>query len=155
MSRGGARNRSGPAPDPNSKRSESRGIGTGMRALPAAGHTGKPPPWPMPKGTPRERSLWTKIWKFPQAVAWAEEPWRHLQIGHYVRWAVKSESADASPSTMTQVIRLADSIGLTPAGLRENGWVIQKKTVEEAAESATETPPAVTARRLRPVSDAS
>ena len=83
-----------------------------------------------------------------QAIAWAEEPWRWLTIAHYVRWTVKSEAADASPSTMTQVLRLATDIGLSPAGLRENGWTIQADPETEAAEP---TPPsAVTPiRRLR------
>ncbi|GJJ33360.1 hypothetical protein CULCOIPH002_09480 [Corynebacterium ulcerans] len=106
----------------------------------------------MPKGTPRERSLWKKIWKYPQATAWINEPWRWLTIGHYVRWVVKSEAADASPSTMTQVLRLADSIGLSPAGLRENGWVISASETEGDA-APTTTPPQSPQpiRRLRAV----
>lgn len=122
-----------------------------MRHLPAAGYTGRVPAWPLPTGSARERALWKKIWKFPQAVAWKDEEWRWLTIGHYVRWAVKSEASDATPSTMTQVLRLADSIGLSPAGLRENGWTIQAESeTEEAAEPTPASTPTVTPiRRLR------
>lgn len=151
MPRGGARNRSGPAPDPNSKRSDKRGVTNDHRVLSSAGYDGTPPKWPLPTGSARERSLWKKIWKFPQAIAWADEPWRWLTIAHYVRWAVKSEAADASPSTMTQVLRLATDIGLSPAGLRENGWTIQAEPeTEEAAEPTPQSTPTVTPiRRLR------
>lgn len=124
MGSGGARNRSGPAPDPASKRSDSRGLDDIQRLLPASGCSIKAPAWPMPKGTVREKSLWKKLWTYPQAIAWADESWRWLTIANYVRWQVKSEAPDATPSVMTQVNRLADSIGLSPAGLRENGWKI-------------------------------
>ncbi|MEJ6013276.1 hypothetical protein WG936_05425 [Corynebacterium sp. H127] len=151
MASGGARNRSGPSPDLGSKRSDARGLADVYRKLPKEGYTGKVPPWPFPKGDTRERALWRKVWRFPQAVAWIEEEWRWLQIAHYVRWSVKAEARDASPSTMTQVLRLADAIGLTPAGLRENGWIIQagEPETEEAAKSTQSTP--ARTRRLRAV----
>ena len=150
MSSGGARSRSGPSADLSSKRSDKRGIGGELRTLPIAGYQGKPPPWPFPKGDTRERALWKKVWTYPQAVAWIDEQWRWLQIAHYVRWSVRAEARDASPSTLTQVLRIADSIGLTPAGLRENGWKIQAKE-QEAAQTVTGSPtPNVTPlRRLR------
>lgn len=137
MGSGGARIRSGPRPDPTSKRSEQRGIAGSLRQLPAEGYTGRIPAWPLPKRPNREVALWKKMWRYPQAVVWAEEPWRWLMIAHYVHWAVKSEQPDASPSTMTQAMRLADAIGLTPAGMRENGWEVRAKTEKEEAESTT------------------
>lgn len=155
MPRGGARSRSGPAPDPNSRRSDRRGLSERLRALPAEGYTGDPPPWPLPpKGTKkRERDIWKRIWTYPQAVAWASEPWRWLTIAQYVRQTVKAEDPEAPASAMTAVLRLADTIGLSPAGLRENGWTIAASEMEEAAEptpaTTSETPP----RRLRAVND--
>ena len=152
MPSGGSRLRSGPRPDPNSKRSDVRGINEHLRVLPREGYTGKPPDWPMPKGWTRERSLWKKIWTYPQAIAWIDEPWRWLTIADYVRWRVKAEQENASPSTMTQVMRLADAIGITPAGMRENGWTIQAKPVtEEATESPQTQPTSTPKRRLRAV----
>lgn len=154
MPSGGARPRSGPPPDPRSGRSDARGISAELRVLPASGYAGKPPPWPLPTGYPRERALWKKVWRFPQAVAWADEEWRWLTIAHYVRWAVRSEAPGATPSMMTQVLRLADSIGLSPAGLLLNGWTISTVDNSPAAESAPppqrDSPPR---RRLRAVKD--
>lgn len=139
MASGGARNRSGPRPDPTSKRSAQRGITTGsLRKLPASGYTGRIPAWPLPKKPNREVALWKKVWRYPQAVAWADQPWQWLMIAHYVHWAVKSEDPKASPSVMTQVMRLADAIGLTPAGLRENGWEIAETEKEEAESNSSQ-----------------
>ena len=149
MARGGARIRSGPPPDLKSGRSDKRGIQDGLRPLPKAGYSGPPPKWPFPKGSTRERALWKKVWTYPQAVAWAEEEWRWLTIAHYVRWSVKGEASDASPSVMTQVLRLADSIGLSPAGLLANGWAITE--TEEAAEPTGPITVVPTTRRLRAV----
>nr|DAJ31981.1 MAG TPA: hypothetical protein [Caudoviricetes sp.]DAW72277.1 MAG TPA: hypothetical protein [Caudoviricetes sp.] len=155
MPSGGARPRSGPPPDPRSGRSDARGISSELRVLPAAGYAGKPPPWPLPTGATRERALWKKIWRFPQAVAWADEEWRWLTIAHYVRWAVRSEAPGATPSMMTQVLRLADSIGLSPAGLLLNGWTIPTTADGSATESAATPPqqPDPPRRRLRAVKD--
>ena len=49
MARGGARNRSGPQPDPNSARSDRRGIK--LTSLPATGYDGQVPDWPLPSRT--------------------------------------------------------------------------------------------------------
>lgn len=157
MVSGGRRNRSGPGPDPTSKRSDSRGLDDILRTLPASGFDGTAPKWPMPTGSPRERSLWKKLWAYPQAVAWINEEWRWLTIANYIRWQVKSESAEASPSVMTQVNRLADSIGLSPAGLRENGWKILDDSRDPEATEPTEEPEEdqePPQRRMRAVPDA-
>ena len=77
-----------------------------------------------------------------------------MTIAHYVRWAVRSEAPGATPSMMTQVLRLADSIGLTPAGLLLNGWTISTAdddSVPEAAPSSQRPDPP--RRRLRAVKD--
>lgn len=136
MASGGARVRSGPPKDPNSKRSEDIGLNESLRVLPKGGYTGKAPEWPLPKGTQRERALWRKIWGYPQAAAWAGESWRWLMIAQYVVWLVRAEQPESTPSVMTQVMRLADSIGLTPAGLLLNGWKIEND-IEQDSQAAT------------------
>ncbi len=150
MASGGARSRSGPRPDPFSKTSDKRGGPDKRLTLPRREYEGKVPPWPLPKKPARETSLWRKAWKFPQAHAWADMPWLHLLVAQWVHWSVKAEQPDASPSTMTQVMRLADAIGLTPAGMRDHGWVIQAKPeTEDAAESSTPAGVTPINRRLR------
>lgn len=122
MTRGGARNRSGPQPDPTSGRSDRKGLT--LRVLPAEGYAGKAPDFPMPGASGRELELWAQVWTTPQACAWVEEPWRHYTVAEWVRWSVKAEAEDAGAAIISAKIRLADQVGLTPAGLKENGWSI-------------------------------
>lgn len=143
MPSGGPRARSGPAPDPNSARSDARGLI--LTDLPIEGYQGKPPRFPLPQmdlsfrneagllvedadGSKsfarRERALWKWVWSTPQAIAWAREPWRHYAVAQWVRQSVICESAGAKAADKTAMLRLADQIGLTPAGLVLNGWKI-------------------------------
>lgn len=149
MARGGARNRSGPQPDPLSGRSESRGLK--FDQLPAEGYWGEFPEFSLPGATDRELAVWEKLWRTPQAAAWAREPWRHSTVENYARWTVRSEDPEASAAIMAQVHRLGDQLGLTPAGLRENGWsIVRDEVTPKRSERAA---PATPTRRLRAVGD--
>lgn len=123
MTSGGARNRSGPRPDPNSLRSLKRGVL--LVTLPEK-YDGPVPDLPLTRRTRRELQLWAEAWTTPQANAWAREPWRWRTVAMWVRAVARSEAADSSVSLIAASIRLADQIGLTPAGLRENGWAIAR-----------------------------
>ena len=160
MPSGGARNRSGPPPNPNSGRSDRRGLS--FTALPAAGWDGDVPRWPLPSRrvyimvekvpvydadltqmvADRERELWEWAWRTPQACAWAQpsESWRLHTVAMWVRTFVICEGSDATAADKGSLHRFADQIGLTPAGLRENGWSIAKDEVAERA--ATREKPA-------------
>jgi len=149
MTRGGSRNRSGPQGDPNSGRSERRGYK--LTALPSSGYPGEVPSWPLPKRevfkkvtddigntsqefdaartkavAEREVELWSWAWSLPQACAWSmpSEAWRLHTIAMWVRTFVLCESSDATAADKGSLHRFADQIGMTPAGLRENGWAI-------------------------------
>ncbi|MFC9786446.1 hypothetical protein [Rhodococcus sp. NPDC127528] len=152
MARGGGRNRSGPPADPKSGRSDQRGLS--FTTLPSEGFTGKAPDWPFSKGSTRERAVWKKAWTYPQGAQWIKEPWRWETIAMWVRRKVLAESPEATAADVTVLHRLADQIGMTPAGLRENGWQI---AADEVAAKRSEKPApvekAAPTRRLRPVSD--
>jgi len=122
MPSGGARNRSGPPMDPTSGRSDARGVV--LTALPSEGYRGDVPDFPLPGASERESELWARVWATPQACAWSIQPWRHYIVGQWVRWSVRAEDPESSASVVAAVIRFADQIGLTPAGLKENGWAI-------------------------------
>ena len=155
MPRGGARNRSGPQADPDSLTSERRGLT--YKLLPREGFTGRVPAWPLPTATPRERALWKSLWRTPQAAAWNAERWRVYAVGMYTRWAVRAEDLEASASTLAQVHRLADQIGLTPAGLKENGWRLavdelgakRDASAPASTKTTSSTSTGPTVRRLR------
>lgn len=156
MTKGG-HPRSGPPPDPTSGRSDARGLS--FTALPAAGYAGDVPPFPLPKrpilneyfeGTGRNRErkverdegatestwereldLWAWAWSTPQAEAWARDPWRWTSVAMWVRTFVVCEGSEATAADKGSLHRFADDIGLTPAGLRVNGWTIAHDEVSQ------------------------
>lgn len=142
MPSGGARNRSGPPKDPKSDRSDQ--LGVRFAKLPRGGFTGRVPAWPLTTpATKDERKVWAAAWRTPQAAAWASEPWRHRTVAMWVRWSVRSEDPAAPAAALTASIRLADQIGLTPAGMSENGWEIEEAPASRAAleaQAAAEKP---------------
>lgn len=145
MAAGGARNRSGPAPDPNSGRSERRGVS--LTALPAS-YEGMIPEFPLPGLSDREHQVWVSTWRLPQGSAWSlpSESWRVRSVAMWVRLAVRCEEPDASASLLAQLHRFADQIGMTTAGLAEMGWQV---AVDEVAQKASERPERSQERRLR------
>lgn len=202
MPKGGARPRSGPPADPNSRTSERArraakkaavkpkteepedAVTTtefNPTALPARGRGGNPPPYPLPKtvryvldsrgdGKPtkvsddtastafrkRELAIWREVWKTPQAVAWERDPWRWSTIAKYCRIAASTElEPDASAALLSRERELRNEIGLSPDGLRMNGWAIAPdqlaaKRAERSASAKSATKPATApVRRLR------
>lgn len=150
---GGARNRSGPPPDPTSGRSDRRGLK--FEALPAEGYRGDPPVFPLPGETVREAEVWTEAWRAPQAVAWAREPWRWSTVAMWVRVRVACESPECPSGLLGQLHRFADQIGMTPAGMRDNGWTIAHDVATERRASPPPKPGRSSVKsRLRVVADA-
>ena len=170
MPRGGARNRSGPQADPNSGRSDRRGFK--LTALPSEGYTGEPPKFPLSKVPVydvyfedkkrireldvdatddrwgRELELWEWAWSTPQACAWSLERWRWHSVAMWVRTSALCETADATAADKNSLHRFADQIGLTPAGLKENGWSIAADEVAPKRDAQAAPAPK---RRLRAV----
>lgn len=177
MAKGGARNRSGPQASPTSGRSDRRGLS--LTDLPREGYSGAAPEFPLmarvvmrtefgEKGAryeivdqdatadfrEREADLWAWAWSTPQAAAWSRESWRWQAVAHWVRTSVICESGGSTAADRGSLHRFADQIGMTPAGLRENGWAVATDEVAEARESTSEPRAAKAAptRRLRAVS---
>jgi hypothetical protein len=148
MVSGGHRAHSGPQADENSARSDARGFK--LTALPAEGFQGEPPQFPLPPRrayivagsgpakiaifdpdetaaiAERERELWASVWTTPQACAWIRpsERWRWPSVAMYVRTFVICEGSEATAADKNSLHRFGDQIGLTPAGLKENGWKV-------------------------------
>lgn len=149
MSQGGARNRSGPPPDPTSGRSDRRGLA--LTNLPSGGFDGEAPEFPLPDATPRELAIWQDAWTTPQACAWIIEPWRWQTVAEYARFKAMCEK-EPNASLIGQLHRYRDQIGLTPAGLKENGWAIAVDQVgAKAAEKGDQAKPGSSRDRLKVV----
>lgn len=130
MTKGGARARSGPAPDPNALRRD-RDAGE-WTVLPAEGRPGATPDWPLTEQSLREAELWADLWRKPQAIMW-ERFGQELEVALYVRRLTEAELMDSRVNLSTLVRQMADSLGLTTPGMRANRWRI---TADEATQSA-------------------
>jgi len=117
MPSGGARTRSGPAPDPNAFRREHDG--SEWVALPAAGRSGAAPEWPLLGHSDREAEIWVELWAKPQAVMWEHNDQRY-EVALYVRNLTIVELPGSPVNLATLLRQQADSLGLTVPGLRAN-----------------------------------
>jgi hypothetical protein len=176
MTSGGARVRSGPAPDPKSGRSASRGLD--FTALPSEGYSGVVPEFPLSPAVviyeyfddgkkirdtdegatesrrDREAELWAWVWSLPQAAAWAVDRSTWLDVAMYVRTFAVCESSEAKAADKSALHRFRDDLGLSPAGLARNGWTVAKDELGKRREAAT-APKRESARdrRLRAVAN--
>ncbi|MDF1603386.1 hypothetical protein [Nocardioides sp. YIM 152315] len=147
MTRGGARNRSGPQASEDSGRSDRRGYV--LTALPAEGYDGPVPDFPLPAPSARELEVWEEAWRSPQACAWSlpSESWRAATVAMWVRVKVRCEDPDVGAALLGQLHRFADQIGMTTAGLAEMGWrVAVDETATKRQEKAAEKAPAKSSR---------
>ena len=136
MAKGGARTRSGPAPDPNALRRDRKSDGEWL-LLPAEGRKGDPPPWPLPDQSDREVDVWANLWRKPQAVAW-ERFGLVDEVALYCRTRCEAEVSGASTPLRTLARQHADALGLTMPGMGSLRWRIA--TDETAAKRATKAP---------------
>jgi hypothetical protein len=104
------------------------------------------PDFPLPDVNDRELEVWAILWATPQACAWSMESWRWLNIADLVRLQVRGEAHDAPVNIATVTRQLRADLGLTPAGLKENGWAI---AVDEVAAKRDAAPAAPVRRSSR------
>lgn len=134
MPKGGARTRSGPPPDPNALTSKD-----GWTVLPTSGRPGRAPAWPLHPGpTARERQVWNRVWKKPQALLWELRGQEDL-VGLYVRRFVEAEQRDTKVTLSTLVRQLADELLLTNGALLRERIKIGTPSAKTAAAQATPT----------------
>ncbi len=134
MASGGARARSGPAPDPNALRRDRPGDQAEWTALPADGRPGDPPAWPLPRPINRERAVWAYLWSKPQAAAWEREGDDVMLVALYTRRWVEAEVRFSTAASTTIVRQLADELGITSSGMARRKW---RLATDEIAERRT------------------
>lgn len=143
MPKGGARARSGPAPDPNALRRE-RDAGE-WTTLPAEGRQGDPPEWPLIVPTDRELELWSALWRKPQAVMW-ERLGLAYEVALYVRNLALAEIPGAPVTLATLVRQIGDSLGISVPGMRANRWRIARDELAQEREQRVDTQRGASAR---------
>jgi hypothetical protein len=122
MASGGARARSGPAPDPNALRRD-RADDKAWVDLPAEGFAGEVPEFPLPDALVSEVSLWAELWRKPQAAMW-DALGLKWQVAAYVRAFVESVQEKASAGLKTAVLRMEAELGLSTVGMGQLRWRI-------------------------------
>ena len=111
MASGGARLKSGPAPDPNALRRD-RKDDASWTSLPAEGRTAKAPVFPLLDESAREVELWDLYWAKPQALLW-EHNGQELEVALFVRRLAEAEERGSSTSLGTLVRQQMDALLLT------------------------------------------
>ena len=150
MAKGGARTRSGPAPDPMALRRDRPSDQAEWTILPRAGRAGDPPRFPLPKPVARELALWAEVWSRPQAVAWEAEGDDHLLVAVYVRRFTEAELRGATAAATTIVRQLADELGLTASGMARRRWRLAQDEIAQQRERK-KARPATSRDRLKVV----
>lgn len=120
MPSGGARTRSGPAPDLHALRRD-RKDDAAWTVLPASGFDGDPPDFPLADALQAEMELWAKLWAKPQAAMWSKLG-LEFEVAAYVRAFLESTAAEASAGLKTAVLRMGAEIGLSLPGMHSLRW---------------------------------
>lgn len=143
-----------------------------VSSLPMGGYTGRAPAFPLPKisrgvdseGRPnraaadsfrkREMEIWREVWKTPQAAAWSIDPWRWPTVAEFCRIKAAVElDPDSNAALLSRLREYRNEIGLSPDGMKANGWAISRDQVTPRAEKkAAAKTTAKPQRRLRSVS---
>lgn len=139
MASGGARARSGPAPDPNALRRD-RKDDKGWVSLPAEGFAGDVPEWPFESSSAAELSLWATLWSKPQGFMWAQLQ-LEFEVAAYVRAFLESVEPEASAGLKTAVLRMSAELGLSTVGMGQLRWKIAPDELAEKREGLPQRAP--------------
>ncbi|MEK6310131.1 MAG: hypothetical protein V4737_11565 [Curtobacterium sp.] len=170
MPSGGARARSGPAPDPNALRRD-RKTDAEWTTLPAEGYQGPIPEHPLPANPiydifwvdkqrmkeldvqateafrEREVALWEKLWRRPQAVMWMKLGLEY-EVASYARAYLESNLPDAVSGMKTATLRMAAELGLSLPGMHSLRWKIADDELSAKRAEAETTNTRKPAKRL-------
>lgn len=124
----GARTVSGPPPDPNSRRQQTKAQASGWIDLPAGGRDGDPPVWPFAAQHEGEEAAWAYLWALPQAVAWESLAVSTRDVATYVRFSILGEELTSAANEARQ---WSDRLGLNPAAMLRNRWRIKGDDLEQ------------------------
>lgn len=145
MPKGGARSRSGPKQNPNALR-RLRKDDAEWTVLPSEGRTEPAPDWPLTESTPRERVIWSRWWRKPEALIWEADA-SHDYVALTVRMFAEAEVEKASAENRKTVRMMMADLYLTRDAKDRAHIRIAEDEVEARREERTEeAPPQPSAR---------
>lgn len=121
----------GPAPkDPSARRRRNASVGKTL--LPAGGHVGDPPVWPLRSDEP---VVWAELWSTPQAAAWAQLGYTRV-VARYAFLLEIIEGGEGAPAAaiLGEVRQMEDRLGLNPKAMRSLLWEVAADEVAERRE---------------------
>ena len=142
MTRGGARSRSGPPPDPNALR-RARKNDPAWTKIPAAGREKPAPEWPLVTPSERELALWEAWWAEPVAVLWEESHSLHY-VAFTVRMFAEAEQPKARTEDRKSLNQMMANLYLTPDSQLRARILIVPDDDTETPVAADDTPANVT-----------
>lgn len=151
MTKGGARSRSGPAPDPNALRRDRKSDGEWI-TLPSGGRSGPAPEWPLTEATGRELVLWERWWRKPEALLW-ENDGSEDYVALTVRMFSEAEVERASAENRKTVRMMMADLYLTrDAKARARIVIATDETAEKREAKAAEAKRPSSRSRMKVVS---
>lgn len=153
MPKGGARSRSGPAPDPNALR-RARKDDAQWTTLPSEGREGPTPEWPLTDATARELVLWERWWHKPEALLWetdGSEDYVALTVRMFAEAEVEKASAE---NRKTVRMMMADLYLTRDAKARARIRIAEDETAEKRDAKAAPAKRASARDRLKVVDGA-
>lgn len=164
MPSGGARARSGPAPDPNAIRRLRPSDDATWVELDPAGYKGPVPEYPFAvsefahpsEALSAEEEMWAALWARPQAAMWARLG-QVDQVAMYVRTYLEASAPGASAS-LRQLVRSQESeLGISMDGMLKQRWRLRSDDLAPrrpaAADKSGQKVSSAKARRLKAVGD--
>lgn len=144
MPRGGARARSGPAPDPNALR-RLRKDDAGWTTLPAGPREESAPEWPLVEPSSRELELWDAWWREPVAIMWLRAHSLHY-VAFTVRMFAEAEQPKARTEDRKSLNQMMANLYLTPDSQMRARIRIAEDELSEKREEKAEQPRRASAR---------
>lgn len=138
MTKGGARSRSGPPPDPNALR-RSRKSDPAWTKIPAAGRGRSAPEWPLVEPSPRELELWESWWALPVAVLWDESYSTHY-VAFTVRMFTEAEQPKARTEDRKSLNQMMANLYLTPDSQLRGRIIIVADSESDAGPASVPDP---------------
>lgn len=108
--------------------------------MPSEGRRGKAPAWPLPTATARERVVWNRLWKKPQAVLWEQLGQQDI-VGLYVRRFCEAEQRGSAANLSTLVKQLADYLLLTIPAMHSARVTVASDEVAAARSKKADSKP--------------
>ncbi|MFL1999477.1 hypothetical protein [Microbacterium sp. A1-JK] len=95
--------------------------------------SGRAPAWPLSSpATAKERSLWSELWKLPQAIVWEEQRVERA-VARYVRMSVAVDAADAPAAKVKTVLDQERTLLLELGSLLRAGYRISSQLPAQPA----------------------